>query len=229
MCCAFLKHYLFDHSLPLKTKAYDFKPSKLMDKPDIHPWLKNLQHTEECINTVLSVIAPDLFNRALEAIEEIKARPGYHFGEVAKTRQKVWPSALKSVQLWPTVFSGLAVITNRKTPSHRDDSGHHPWYDVLYSGGRHRKANLKVVDFNATFNYKPGFLVALCGRTFRHQVMDYEGPDRICIAHYMRYDVMERMKLKAKDAEWVPMETLFSLCHEDFQANNLCHYISTDN
>ncbi len=200
-----------------------------MGKPAVQPWLINIQHTEECINSVLSVIAPALFNRALEAIEEIKARPDHYFGEVAESRAKAWPATLKAVQLWPTVFSGVAVITNRKTPSHRDDGGHRPWYDMLYSGGKHTKAKLKVVDFNATFNYKPGSLVALCGKTFRHQDMEYEGPDRICLAHYMRFDVMERMMLKAKGAEWVPMETLFLLCNEDFQTNNLCHYTSTDN
>ena len=128
------------------------------------------------------------------------------------------------MKLWPSVFSGFAVISNRITPSHRDDKGHHPWYDILFSGGRHTHAWLETPDIGASFLYKLGCLVGICGKTLRHAVLDYEGTDRFCIAHYMRYPVVQRIKPRAKDAGWVGMDPFLAMCHGEFQEQNRFKY-----
>ena len=191
-----------------------------MDKPAAAQWLKGIQHAESCMNAVMSIISPELYKNSLAVIEHIQANHEDLFDPVPESRENNWPHPTEALMAWPSVFTGMAVITNRLTPSHRDDHGHHPWYDLLFSGGRHTAAQLKVVDLGATFSYKPGTLVALCGRTFRHQCMDYVGDDRICVAHYMRYDVMDRLNISAKDPDWVLVKPLLDLCNEKFKEDN---------
>lgn len=196
-----------------------------MDKAEVQDFLCGIHQTEVCINAIFSVISPQLFQAASEANWELKNNPDAYFGAVPKSRQNKWPETLESVQLWPTVCTGMSVITNRLTPSHRDHNGHHPWYDLLYSGGRHTKAVLKSVDVNGSFRYMPGTLVGICGKSLRHEVADYGGVDRQCIAHYIRFDVLERMKLNARDADWVLAEPLLEACHKDFHQSNLGCYV----
>ncbi|KAG2108757.1 uncharacterized protein F5147DRAFT_549234, partial [Suillus discolor] len=56
---------------------------------------------------------------------------------------------------WPSEFSGLEVIVNRETPSHRDPGASPSFYDLLVSLGKAHHAILALPDLGAELAYPP--------------------------------------------------------------------------
>lgn len=131
------------------------------------------------------MVAPNLHSSATHAVEVFKSEPDAH----------------PNVKKWPCAFSGIGVIVNRNTLPHRDPGGCHEWYDLLVGAGTYRKAYLVVKDIGAKFEYNPGTGIAICGKLLMHSVVGWEGGDRICYAHFIRDNVLERLGLEQSD--WV--------------------------
>ncbi|KAG1898816.1 uncharacterized protein F5891DRAFT_913765, partial [Suillus fuscotomentosus] len=60
---------------------------------------------------------------------------------------------------WPSIFSGLEIIANRVTFSHRDAGGSPSLFDLLVSLGRNHHATLALADLHAELDYSPGAMV----------------------------------------------------------------------
>ena len=101
---------------------------------------------------------------------------------------------------WPTVFTGISVMTNRTAPMHRDEKGENLGYDSLLNIGTAHDAELKLADLGAQLSYGPGALVALAGRILRHEVLKWGPGDRICYAHWTRRRVFDKFSLQG--SEW---------------------------
>jgi hypothetical protein len=99
----------------------------------------------------------------------------------------------KNILLWRSFFSGIEVISNRKTEKHRDKLSDITDYDFLVSAGRHTEAWLELEDVKVKLHYTPGTVVAVCGKVLNHAVPDWEGGERLCIAHFTRDNVHERL------------------------------------
>jgi hypothetical protein len=112
------------------------------------------------------------------------------------------------------MFSGIEVISNRKTPNHRDSQSAAPVYDFLVSAGTHEHAWLDLPDCKARLLYNPCTVVALCGRVLRHGVEDWDGGERICIAHFIRDSVHNRLGLRRP--EWVIAKTYRCMMDQNF-------------
>jgi len=103
---------------------------------------------------------------------------------------------------WQSVFTGIAVISNRVTPSHRDTKGRPEWYDALVSySGPEARPILSIKDLGLNLKYSSGTIVSLCGTIFEHQVLSWGNGDRVCYAHFMRELV--RQRLDVPPAGWV--------------------------
>ena len=70
---------------------------------------------ENFINLTLSLINPDLFQCGLEMLQKL------HLSEQTKD----------IAQQWQFVYTGIAVICNRRMPLHRDGNGRPEWFDTL--------------------------------------------------------------------------------------------------
>jgi Oxygenase domain of the 2OGFeDO superfamily len=99
---------------------------------------------------------------------------------------------------WASVFSGVAVISNRSTPPHRDGSSRNNWYDILVTLGRYRNCHLKLPGLGISLEYGPGTVVGISGRLLEHAVPGFEG-DRVCYAYFMRDNVHEWAKVPGTD------------------------------
>ena len=154
-------------------------PSHTLARPATTSWLKMIMDTEHHLNTLLSLIAPDLFQAGMEAIGKLKKSSPSH----------------RNLQLWPTAFSAIGVIVNRKTLAHRDQGGWNSCFDLLVAAGNYKQCYLHVADAGARFEYNPGTVVAICGKVLRHSVPSWEGGERICYAHYMRNNVHNRLNV----------------------------------
>jgi len=143
-------------------------------------WLEANSQVHTLIGGILMVLQPELFRIGCNALEELAANP-YHVGNVQHL-----PAALRD---WNLPFNGIAIISNRLTPLHRDTYGRKEWLDILVALGEYTHGRLEIPAFNIAFQYDPGCLAA--GRLLRHGAT-CEG-ERACIAYYMRNNVMERL------------------------------------
>jgi hypothetical protein len=139
------------------------------------------------------LICLDLFNKGMKVIDKLKL--GDHHVK--------W---FDNINLWPSFFSGIEVISNRITLPHRDKNAPKSAYDFLVSAGLHKDAFLKLHDVGADLSYAPGTVVAVSGRVLHHSVLDWDtniSPkgERLCIAHFIRDNVHEHLGIKRPD--WV--------------------------
>ncbi|KAG2121483.1 hypothetical protein DEU56DRAFT_711668, partial [Suillus clintonianus] len=83
---------------------------------------------------------------------------------------------------WPSIFSGLEVIANRLTLSHRDGGGSPTLYDLLVSLGIGHTATLKLADVKAELDYFPGTMLHISGMVLEHSVGPWNEGERFVIA-----------------------------------------------
>jgi hypothetical protein len=62
---------------------------------------------------------------------------------------------------WSSPFSGYSLISNRRTPAHRDNSARPEWYDLLATFSSYTDGVLEFPGLGLTIDYPPGSLVAL--------------------------------------------------------------------
>jgi Oxygenase domain of the 2OGFeDO superfamily len=155
-------------------------------------FLHAIANAETLLNAILALSATQLYQMGMEATNALKFDNWVH----------QW---YENVYLWISVFSGIQVIVNRSTPPHRDTGAAGPMYDLLFSTGTHESAELRLGDVQANLGYLPGTVVLVCGRVLRHEVSAWDGGERICIAHYMRDNVHNRLGLPRPD--WVNIKS----------------------
>jgi hypothetical protein len=151
-----------------------------------HSWMKITHSLEMFLNLTLSLINPDLFQTGLGMLQRMRN---------LKDTEDI-------AEEWQSVYSGISVICNRMTPSHRDSKGRPEWYDTLVSySGPSTRPYLSIKDIGLHLKYSSGTVVALCGTIFEHQVSSWGVGDRVCYAHFMRESV--RKRLDVTPAGWV--------------------------
>lgn len=158
--------------------------------------MKQVQHSEVLCNAITALISPGLYTCGLKAIESIK-----HGREVDNPHPHQQP--------WPSVFNGSQVIVNRLTPPHRDIGGGSTHYDLLVSAGSHKEAVLELRELGVRLVYRPGDVVALSGKVLLHEVGGWSGGERICVTHYMKDFVHERLGIPRP--EWPKLDDYLSL------------------
>ena len=164
-------------------------------------FMKAISHSEILIDSVLALCNREQYGIGAQAINMLKFE-----GNVSHP----------NVSIWPSVFSGMAVIVNRATPAHRDKGASPPVFDLLASFGTHVSATISMPDIQADLSYAPGTIVLVCGRVLRHEVQIWEGGERICMAHYMRDNVHNRLGLPRPG--WVNMNTYHALIDEGYRS-----------
>lgn len=155
-------------------------------------WIEQTKEVEKFLNLTISLIHPDLFKSGLEMLHKLR----------------VLDSTTEVATEWQSIFTGLSVINNRRSPSHRDSKGRPEWYDLLVnycgSGGRPR---LLLEDIGMDLDYSSGAVVAFCGSVLKHEVKSWGNEERICYAHFMRESV--RKRLDVLPAGWVNRSKYF--------------------
>jgi hypothetical protein len=143
------------------------------------------------IGALLSIVHPEMYHAAMQALSHLAD----HL-ELVKEGTDV----LEVLGSWSSPFLGYSLISNRHTPFHRDNSARPEWYDLLATFGDYTNGVLEFPGLGLTLDYPPGSLVALCGKVIQHSVPKVNG-NRVCIAHYMKYKVHERLRVPS--AGWM--------------------------
>jgi hypothetical protein len=148
--------------------------------------LKISNEVERHLNITLSLIHPELFQCGLEMLRQLR---------LSNNTNQI---ALE----WQSVCTGIAIISNRVTPSHRDSKGRVEWYDLLLSySASSARPRLLIKDLGLDLDYRSGTVVGLCGTALEHEVGNWGVGDRVCYAHFMRESV--RKRLAVPPAGWV--------------------------
>jgi hypothetical protein len=147
-------------------------------------WLDAISESNAISSAILAVIHPNLYDAGWQTTERLRDTPGIDARDI--------------LSRWASVFSGVAVISNRSTPPHRDGSSRSHWYDMLVTLGRYRNCNLELPGLGISLEYGPGTVVGILGHVLEHAVPSFEG-DRVCYAYFMRNDVHEWAKVPASD------------------------------
>lgn len=149
-------------------------------------WLDAISESNAILSSILAVIHPELYDAGLQTIERLRSTP--EIGAQAVINQ------------WASVFSGVAVISNRRTPKHRDGGTMNHWYDMLATLGSYRNCNFELPGLRITLDYGPGTVVGLLGKVLEHAVPNFDG-DRVCYAYFMKNNVHEWAK--APSGNWM--------------------------
>ena len=139
-------------------------------------WLDAISESNAIISAILAVIHPNLYDAGWETTKRLRGTP------------EIGPQDVLS--RWASVFSGVAIISNRSTAPHRDGSSRCHWYDILVTLGSYRNCNLELPGLGISLEYGPGMVVGLSENVLEHAVPSFEG-DRVCYAYFMRNNVHE--------------------------------------
>jgi hypothetical protein len=143
--------------------------------------LGELREVNALIGALLSLVHPELFKLQMDMLDRLAS------GQVDVNDTDVMTDLFES---WTTPFNGLAVITNRETPYHRDTKGGQQTFDILATFGNYTGGRLHVPLLSANFVYGPGTGFILPGYVLEHGATRTEG-ERICLASYIRPNVGE--------------------------------------
>ena len=107
---------------------------------------------------------------------------------------------LEALEMWASPFTGISIMVNRVTPTHRDTQGRHPWLDILVTHGPYTDCRMEFRSLGVRVEYGSGTMVGVCGKAVPHGVSECVG-ERACIAYYMRDNVHARLGVPA--GEWM--------------------------
>ena len=107
------------------------------------------------------------------------------------------PEAMRAALAgWASPFTGISVMVNRVTPTHRDTQGRHPWFDILVTHGPYSECRMELRSLGVRLEYNSGTMVGVCGKAVPHAVSECIG-EHACIAYYMRDSVHSRLGVPA--------------------------------
>ena len=155
-------------------------------------WLMRMGSVMQFLNKILALTHPEL----------------YHAGKTALGILQQGKDMNNYTQPWKSVFTGVVVISNQKTPEHWDSKGHLSWYDLVLSVGTYQNAWFKTPDLGAQFLYKPGTVILLCGKLLTHEVPGWDKGDRVCHAYFMRNTVFSRLGALYASIGWSTMHKM---------------------
>ncbi|KAI0338537.1 hypothetical protein BDW22DRAFT_1337809 [Trametopsis cervina] len=109
-----------------------------------------------------------------------------------ETRLTETEAFASAVRTWNYPSHGLAFISNRQTPLHRDRKTSTTMYDTLVTCGRYSDGDFMIAEVGLRFRYKPGTMITLAGGLLRHGA-EVEDGERVVIASFMRQELMDAM------------------------------------
>ena len=158
--------------------------SASFSSPAALDWLDAVSESNAILSAILAVVHPTLYDAGWQTAKCLRDTP-------RRDPQDV-------LSRWASVFNGVAVISNRSTPAHRDGSSRCHWYDMLATLGSYRNCNLDLPGLGISLEYGPGTVVGILGNVLEHAVPRFEG-DRVCYAYFMRNNVHEWANIPASD------------------------------
>ena len=132
------------------------------------------------LGSALWLLHPKLAVRGSAIMEAIRN------GTVKEPKANKEPNA---TPWWPSPFTTMGFISNRKIDVHHDHKGFERFYDILTTLGDYSDGKFRVPGLGVVFEYNPGTMIAVCGKVLGHSVGEVNG-NRLCLAQYFHQEVL---------------------------------------
>jgi len=163
-------------------------------------WVQQMEETCALLGGIVSIINPAQFESGIACIEAIRSHP-------AKVAKREYLEEL--LETWTSPYVAFSIMNNRDTPLHRDNKGGYRSMDLLTSVGNYINGRFSMPGLGIEFWYRPGSVIGIAGRVVRHGATA-EG-ERLCIAQYMRENVLKAVNVSEPDWSRIPELPLSSL------------------
>ncbi|KAF4580246.1 hypothetical protein EYR40_003228 [Pleurotus pulmonarius] len=155
-------------------------------------WLKETATLNKSINLIMGAVHPDSYRAGVKALDGMRTRAR--------------PGDIKWAELWQSVATAVAVVSNGTSPAHFDSKGDVKQFDALTNLGADQ-VELGFPDLGGSFHYHGGSVVLFSGRLFKHEVKDWVVGERIGYAYFMRAEVQKAFRERA------PTRHTFDITH----------------
>jgi hypothetical protein len=153
-------------------------------------WLQKIVPVEQLLDKLVGAVSPKLHQAVSEAMKKL----GWDQLQIGS---KTWAQSkiAEIARCWPGVMPGISVISNHASICHLDINGHKEWYDFLVAAGTYKECWFRLPDLGLLLKYLPGTVVALNRRILRHEVVKWDGGDRVCYAHWVRPTLLRALSV----------------------------------
>ena len=147
------------------------------------------RNVERHLNWLLAMVHPRLYKNACSVQEWLRSSNSEEMKHIST--------------IWESLFPCIAVISNSKTPTHRDSHGIIDYYDLLLSIGNAEDLVLELPELQLKLSYPPGTVVFICGRGLAHKVPAWNKEmERCCWAHFIRETHIDSIKPQLPKSGW---------------------------
>jgi hypothetical protein len=109
-----------------------------------------------------------------------------------------------SSEIWASVYPCMSVISNGKTPAHRDQRGMIDFYDLLLCIGNAEDITFELPELGVAMQYNPRTVIFICGRGLKHAVPAWDASkERCCWAHFIRQEHFDALSPPLSSSGWV--------------------------
>ncbi|KIJ06975.1 hypothetical protein PAXINDRAFT_91173, partial [Paxillus involutus ATCC 200175] len=120
-------------------------------------WLCDSETSFKLVDALLATVHPELHRRSSAVRKQLLADE-----EIVDLHELI--------KAWPTVFTAISVVHNRKTLFHRDSKSAPQWYDLFLSVGLYTNVILELPSLSIRARYMPGTAALFSGLLLRHGV-----------------------------------------------------------
>lgn len=131
-------------------------------------------------------------NAAMQQIDPV------HYALLEKLRAKIretlpWTAIFDSVD--PSLLDSREVLYNKCTEEHNDKQDPQLGWAVLVLLGQFSRGRLFVPKLNLYVRANAGDAIWIRGRVLRHSIEEFDGPQRLCIPHFIHSSVWEQFDM----------------------------------
>lgn len=158
-----------------------------------------MSDTTAIVTGMLRIMHPNLYRAGCEAMAHLF---------------QAQPQLRNIIGRWGNPFTAVSIISNRRTPPHRDTKSLMEYFDILTSVGTFTSAVMELDGIGIQIQITPGTVIGLCGWVLRHAVAKC-GKDRVFYGWYMREAVHASQGVRP--ASWMTQEVYGDFI-ENFQS-----------
>ena len=142
-------------------------------------WLTSIAEVSALLNAITYITHREMFAAGLHCLLAMQ-----HLPEVQDV-----------LQIWPSVYNALSVISNRSSLRHRDNGSRVNCFDLLATIGGDPTQIMDWPLFKTTISYTSGTVALFSGSSIPHAVHSSKA-DRVCFAFYMKEDIRRWCKIE---------------------------------
>lgn len=114
---------------------------------------------------------------------------GHYESATQKAKEMILASQCAS-PFYNSVFCGMCVVRNRRTPRHKDRKCHECGFDAIYNTGPYTGGRMYLPELGLLIDNDPGTFILVKGTVLLHEIGPWEG-ERTTVVYFTHRVVFE--------------------------------------